>query len=123
MQFGICCVLAPSFADIFYENAFRNGLLVGRIGSDVLADLDVAISAHPQAPVFAIALSKATIAGPDGTLHSFTIPRSRAQALLRGDDEIAVTLGHLTEIEAFYKAMEQSMPWLYRSPGSGWHSP
>jgi 3-isopropylmalate/(R)-2-methylmalate dehydratase small subunit len=123
MQFGISCVLAPSFADIFYENAFRNGLLVGRIGSDVLAELDGAISAHPHAPVFAVTLSKATIAGPGGTLHNFAIPGSRAQALLRGDDEIAVTLGHLPEIEDFHKAMEQSMPWLYRSPGSGWHSP
>ena len=123
LQFGISCVLAPSFADIFYENAFRNGLLVGRIGSDVLAELDGAISAHSQAPIFAIALSRATITGPDGTSHSFAIPGSRAQALVRGDDEIAVTLGHVTEIEDFHKAMEQSMPWLYRSPGSGWHSP
>jgi len=46
MQFGIGCVLAPSFADIFYENAFRNGLLAGLIGPDVVAELDAARGDH-----------------------------------------------------------------------------
>jgi len=123
MQFGIGCVLAPSFADIFYENAFRNGLLAGLIGPDVVAELDAAISSHPQMPVCTVALANATIVGPDGTSHGFEIPASRAQALLRGDDEIAVTLGHLAEIEDFHKRMEQSMPWLHRAPGLGWHVP
>jgi 3-isopropylmalate/(R)-2-methylmalate dehydratase small subunit len=119
MQFGICCVLAPSFADIFYENAFRNGLLVGRIGPEVLAGLDTAISAHAQKPIFAISLSSTTITGPDGTSHHFDVPRSRAQALLRGDGEIAITLGHLAEIEDFHERMQQSMPWLHHDPGTG----
>jgi 3-isopropylmalate/(R)-2-methylmalate dehydratase small subunit len=120
MQFGIRCVLAPSFADIFYENAFRNGLLVGRIGPEAHAGLDAAISAHAQDPLFTVSLSKTTISGPDGTSHHFDVPRSRAESLLRGDDEIAITLGHLADIEDFHNRMQQSMPWLYRDPGTGW---
>ena len=122
MQFGIRCVLAPSFADIFYENAFRNGLLVGRIGPEVLAALDAAISAHAHNPVFAVSLSATTITGPDGASHHFDVPRSRAQALLRGDDEIAITLGHLADIEDFHRRLQQSQPWLHRDPGTGWPS-
>ena len=122
MQFGIRCVLAPSFADIFYENAFRNGLLVGRIGPETLARLDAAITVHAQNPVFAISLSETTITDPDGTAHHFAVPRSRAEALLRGDDEIAITLGHLPDIEDFHKRMQQSMPWLHRDPRTGWPS-
>jgi 3-isopropylmalate/(R)-2-methylmalate dehydratase small subunit len=120
MQFGIRCVLAPSFADIFYENAFRNGLLVGRTGPQTLAALDATISAHAQNPVFAVSLTATTITGPDGTSHRFDVPRSRAQALLRGDDEIAITLSHLADIEDFHKRMQQSQPWLHRDPGTGW---
>jgi 3-isopropylmalate/(R)-2-methylmalate dehydratase small subunit len=120
MQFGIRCVLAPSFADIFYENAFRNGLLVGRITREVLAALDAAISAHAHNPVFTVSLTAGTIAGPDGAAHHFDVPRSRAQALLRGDDEIAITLTQVSDIDDFHKRMQQSMPWLHRDPGTGW---
>ncbi len=120
MQFGIRCVLAPSFADIFYENAFRNGLLVGRITRGVLAALDAAISARAHNPVFTVSLTAGTIAGPDGAAHHFDVPRSRAQALLRGDDEIAITLTHVADIDDFHKRMQQSMPWLHRDPGTGW---
>jgi len=120
MQFGIRCVLAPSFADIFYENAFRNGLLVGRITREVLAALDAAISANAHNPVFAVSLTACTIAGPDGDAQHFDVPRSRAQALLRGDDEIAMTLAHVADIDDFHKRMQQSMPWLHRDPGTGW---
>jgi 3-isopropylmalate/(R)-2-methylmalate dehydratase small subunit len=120
MQFGIRCVLAPSFADIFYENAFRNGLLVGRITREVLATLDAAISANAHDPVFTVSLTAGTIAGPDGDAQHFDVPRSRAQALLRGDDEIAITHTHVADINDFHKCMQQSMPWLHRDPGTGW---
>jgi 3-isopropylmalate/(R)-2-methylmalate dehydratase small subunit len=120
MQFGIRCVLAPSFADIFYENAFRNGLLVGRIAPEVQAGLDAAISAQAHNPVFTISLGETSITGPDGVSYRFDVPRSRAQALLRGDDEIAITLGHLADIEGFHARLQQSAPWLHRDPGTGW---
>jgi 3-isopropylmalate/(R)-2-methylmalate dehydratase small subunit len=120
MQFGIRCVLAPSFADIFYENAFRNGLLVGRITREILATLDGAISVHAHNPVFAISLTSSTITGPDGAAHHFDVPHSRAQALLRGDDEIAMTLTHVADIDNFHTGMQKSTPWLHRDPGRGW---
>lgn len=119
MQFGIRCVLAPSFADIFYENAFRNGLLVGRVTSEVLAALDAAIESNRSMPVFAVALSETRITAPDLKSYAFDVPASRARALLRGDDEIAITLGHLSDIEIFYRGIKQSAPWLYPDATEG----
>lgn len=120
MEFGIGCVLAPSFADIFYENAFRNGLVAGIIDSDVYAALRDAAAAiepaeDPPAPKCRIDLAGARITGPDGAEYAFSIPVSRAQALMRGDDEIAMTLAHLPAIEAHYARASAAIPWLFPS--------
>jgi 3-isopropylmalate/(R)-2-methylmalate dehydratase small subunit len=113
VQYGIGCVLAPSFADIFYENAFRNGLVAGIIGSDVFQALQTAAGVcEPTAPV-CVDLSNTTITGPDGATHGFTIPASRAQALMRGDDEIAMTLQYLPAIEDHYTAARTTASWLF----------
>ena len=64
VQFGIRAVLAPSFADIFYENAFRNGLLAARIAPETYT----ALAAPRQNPTFTIDLPACTITGPDGAL-------------------------------------------------------
>ena len=153
-QFGIGCVLAPSFADIFYENAFRNGLVAaiidrrayqalrdaarererglaasgpvnGRNVNDRQSDRPPAAGsptgspasnpacAHSAAPVCRVDLASATVTGPDGAVHPFSIPASRAQALMRGDDEIAMTLSHLPAIEAHYERLRTGSAWLY----------
>ncbi len=122
MQFGISCVFAPSFADIFYENAFRNGLLVGRIAPEAVIELGAAIEANLSMPVFAVALSEGKVTAPGGKSYAFELPASRAQALLRGDDEVAITLGHLGDIESFHSRVQQSAPWLYRGRTEGWRS-
>lgn len=120
-QFGIRCVLAPSFADIFYENSFRNGLLAGLIDAETFAALAAAVEAHPD-PVFTVELATSAITGPDGRVYSFSVPATRAEALMRGDDEIDATLRHVAEIEAYYTAAMASRVWLYR-PGEGeWNS-
>jgi 3-isopropylmalate/(R)-2-methylmalate dehydratase small subunit len=161
-QFGIGCVLAPSFADIFYENSFRNGLVAaiidGQTYKALLATAQVyeqPVQAHsaqahsaqvqstqaqparahvegramsgqrsqprePDAPRCRVDLATTTITGPDGARYPFTIPASRAQALMRGDDEIAMTLSHLPAIEAHYERMRAESGWLFspfaRSP-------
>jgi 3-isopropylmalate/(R)-2-methylmalate dehydratase small subunit len=113
VQFGIGCVLAPSFADIFYENAFRNGLITGLIEPAAFQALKAAVEANEASPVFRVDLPSATISGPDGATHSFRIPASRAQALMRGDDEIAMTLQHQPAIEAHYAAAKAGSDWLF----------
>jgi 3-isopropylmalate dehydratase small subunit len=118
-QFGIRCVLAPSFADIFYENAFRNGLLAARISPETYAALAAEVAHHRQDPIFDVDLPAGTITGPDGTAHRFMVPPARAEALIRGDDEIDLTLHHAGEIEAYHSAALAARAWLYAGvPGT-----
>ncbi|CAM3525356.1 3-isopropylmalate dehydratase [Bordetella sputigena] len=118
--FGIGCVVAPGFADIFYENAFRNGLVAAIIDGetyrrlrDAAARGDAPAQAREPAPLCRVDLPTATITGPDGATYPFSIPASRARALMRGDDEIAMTLAHQPAIEAYYARMRAESAWLF----------
>lgn len=113
VQFGIGCVLAPSFADIFYENAFRNGLIAGLIDPATYLALKAAAEANEGSPEFLVDLPSASIVTPDGETHAFRIPASRAQALMRGDDEIAMTLHHQAAIDAHHAAARANSDWLF----------
>lgn len=113
VQFGIRCVLAPSFADIFYENAFRNGLLAARIAPVTYAALAATVARHRQDPVFTVDLPGCTITGPDRVAHSFVVPAARAEALIRGDDEIDLTLHHAADIDAYHRTAKAARAWLY----------
>ena len=113
-QFGIRCVLAPSFADIFYENSFRNGLLAGLIDAETFTALAATVEARPDDPVFTVDLATSTVTGTDGSEYSFRVPALRAEALMRGDDEINTTLRRAADIEAYYIAAKASRGWLYR---------
>lgn len=117
-QFGIRCVLAPSFADIFRENAFRNGLVAGIVDAETMRGLLDLAASHPE-PVFGIDLAVATATGPDGRAWGFQIPESRREALIRGDDEIDATLRLLNDIEAFHRIARTTRPWLFPSAGEG----
>ncbi|WP_460452307.1 3-isopropylmalate dehydratase small subunit [Alsobacter sp. SYSU BS001988] len=111
VQFGIGCVLAPSFADIFYENAFRNGLVAGIVDAATFRALEQA--SPGGAGAFRVDLASATVTAPSGESFGFTIPASRAHALMRGDDEIAITLAFESEIEAHYDRSLASSRWLF----------
>lgn len=115
-QFGIRCVLAPSFADIFYENAFRNGVLPGRIDASSFDRLAASVRRFPDTPVFRVDLPARSVTGPDGVSYALQVPAARAEALIRGEDEIAATLRFSPEIEAFYDRARQAQPWLYPAP-------
>jgi 3-isopropylmalate dehydratase small subunit len=113
LQFGIRCVLAPSFADIFYENAFRSGLLAGLVDPATLAALAQSASRHAGSPVYRVDLPARTIAAPDGTAYGFQVPDALALPLIRGDDAIDTTLRHADEIEAYYATASADRAWLY----------
>ncbi|SMF88612.1 3-isopropylmalate/(R)-2-methylmalate dehydratase small subunit [Azospirillum oryzae] len=118
-RFGIRCVFAPAFADIFYENAFRNGVLAGLVDETTWLALAAAVERHRDAPLFHVDLPAATITDPDGIRHGFTVPAGRAEALIRGDDEIDLTLRHIDEIKRFLDTATAERGWLYRSPLDG----
>ncbi|MBX6320613.1 MAG: 3-isopropylmalate dehydratase small subunit [Rhodospirillaceae bacterium] len=117
-EFGIRCVLAPSFADLFYENALRNGLLPGLIDRPTFAALMSTVEAFAENPAFVVDLAARTLTGPDGRIHPFRVPAARAQALMRGDDEIAATLRHADAIEAYEAAARVRYGWLHRLPAT-----
>jgi 3-isopropylmalate/(R)-2-methylmalate dehydratase small subunit len=118
-QFGIRCVLAPSFADIFYENAFRNGVLAARIDPATFERLREAVRHHPDQPVFRVDLAARTVTAPNGPSFALHVPAARAAALLRGEDEIAATLALEPEIGAYYAAAKTARPWLYPAAEGG----
>lgn len=114
-RFGIRCVAAPSFADIFYENALRNGLLVAVISTADLAAMARAIEADPAEAQVEVDLVTQTLQRGNTLRVEFAIPAFRREALLRGDDDIAVTLRHAREIAAHMAGDRARRPWLHRA--------
>ena len=107
---GITCVIAPSFADIFYNNCGKNGILAIALPIDVCEAL--AAQAGGSNSVFEIDLETKTVTGPDGETHSFEFDEGRREKLLKGLDDIALTLQAETEISAFEAQRKLATPWL-----------
>lgn len=112
LRFGIRCVVAPSFADIFYENSFRNGLLPAVVTQAVF-DEALAQAVGHAGEVFCVDLGAAEISLPSGARMAFSIPPMRRDAMLRGDDDIATTLRRESDIAAFTEADRKARPWIY----------
>jgi 3-isopropylmalate/(R)-2-methylmalate dehydratase small subunit len=109
---GFRAVVAPSFSDIFYNNACRNGLLPVRLPAEVVTDLRAHVAAHPDA-LLAIDLDAQTVTGPDGRSWRFEIDPFRKQCLLRGLDTIDLTLEQLPALEAFEHRRRAALPWIF----------
>ena len=110
-DFGIRCVIAPSFADIFYNNCFKNGILpitLPQSEIDKLLD-DASRGANS---IVAVDLEKQEITGPDGGMITFTIDPFRRQCLLNGWDDIGLTLRQEKKISSYEEARKVSAPWL-----------
>ena len=112
MRFGIRCVIAPSFADIFRENAFQNGLLPVVIGAADCASLGAALE-RAQEPVVTVDLQHCVVHGLEGRTWPFAVPGERRMALLEGLDEIDVVLRMEADIDAFQRADREQRPWIY----------
>jgi 3-isopropylmalate/(R)-2-methylmalate dehydratase small subunit len=103
LALGYRCVIAASFGDIFFSNALKNGLLPVRLPDDACAALRAAALAAPGMTLTAD-LGRNAIVTADGTEHAFAIPPFARDCLLRGLDEIGLTLTLLRDIEAFEAA-------------------
>ena len=111
LDFGIRCVIAPSFADIFYGNCFKNGILPIKLPQaevDKLMD-DAERGANA---VISIDLEKQEIRGPDGGMIKFEVDAFRKQCLLNGWDDIGLTMQSEAKIDAFEKQQHVQAPWL-----------
>jgi 3-isopropylmalate dehydratase small subunit len=107
---GLRCVIAASFADIFYNNCFNNGLLPIVLPPDVVAHL--AGQASGGNAVFHIDLPAQTVSGPDGASHRFEIDPARKLKLLEGLDDIGMTLKGEGDIATHEMRRRLAQPWL-----------
>ena len=111
--YGIRCVIAPSFGEIFYNNCFVNGLLpVSFAGEQVQAIADQ-LSAGTGGRSMTIDLEAQKITRPDGSELAFEIDATRREALLEGLDAIGMTLKLADEIAAFQAEDRERRPWIY----------
>ena len=110
MDFGIKCVISTSFADIFYNNCFKNGILPIVVSPDELEKLmdDAERGANST---LTVDLEAQTINGPDGGSISFDIDPARKERLLAGIDDIGETLGQESNISAFEAKLADDRPW------------
>jgi 3-isopropylmalate/(R)-2-methylmalate dehydratase small subunit len=111
LDFGIRCIIAPSFADIFYNNCFKNGVLpIALPQADVDKLMDDAMRGANA--VVSVDLEKQEIRGPDGGYIKFDIDPFRKQCLFNGWDDIELTLRHESDISAFETSRKKSQPWI-----------
>ena len=110
LDFGIRCVIAPSFADIFYNNCFKNGILPIRL---VQSDVDLLMDDAKRGAnaVVAIDLVKQEITGPDGGRLHFDIDPFRKHCLLTGLDDIGLTMEKKASIDAYEARAKTARAW------------
>jgi 3-isopropylmalate/(R)-2-methylmalate dehydratase small subunit len=113
-DYGIRIILAPSFADIFYNNSFKNGLLPIVLDADIIDRLFAAVEATPGYAL-EVDLEKKQITTPDGKHISFEVEDFRRYRLLNGLDDIGLTLQHADEIRTFEERHKQVAPWLFQA--------
>jgi 3-isopropylmalate/(R)-2-methylmalate dehydratase small subunit len=116
-DFGFRVIIATSFADIFYNNCFENGILPITLDAKVIDDL-FARATEETALRIAVDLPKQTLGLPDGALIPFEVQPYRKHCLLNGLDAIGQTLRHVAAIEAYEAARRQQAPWLLAGEGT-----
>ena len=112
LDFGIRCVISTSFADIFYNNCFKNGILPIKVTPEQLELLFDDAERGANATL-TIDLEAQEIRGPDGGVVSFEIDPFRKRCLLEGLDDIGLTLEKADDIDSFEDRQRSQQPWLY----------
>ena len=112
LQYGFQAVIAPSFADIFYNNSLKNGLLLIRLDAKTVDRLFQEVHAN-KGYRLAVDLERQTVTTPGGESFKFDIDPFAKHSLLNGLDDIGLTLDHADEIKAFEARHKQSQPWLF----------
>lgn len=111
LDFGIRCVIAPSFADIFFNNCFKNGILPITLPQDQIDEL-MEDAKNGANATFSIDLEMLEIVRPDGGRVNFEIDEFRRYCLLNGLDEIGLTFKKTDAIEVYEERLKQEQPWI-----------
>ncbi len=112
LQFGIQTIIAPSFADIFYTNSLKNGLLLIKLDPKIVDKLFQETEAN-EGYRLAVDLEQQTVTTPSGESYSFDIDPHRKHCMLNGLDDIGLTLAHADSIKAFEARHKTAQPWLF----------
>jgi len=111
-DFGFRAVIAPSYADIFFNNSFKNGFLPIVLKEQEVDELFKAVAAH-EGYELTIDLENQKVTTPDGKTYDFEVDEFRKYCLLNGLDDIGLTLQHADEIRAYEARRKQEAPWLF----------
>lgn len=111
-EYGFRTILAPSFADIFYNNSFKNGLLPIVLDEKDIDELFAQAEAN-EGYELTVDLAAQTVTRPDGKTYSFDVDDFRKHCLLNGLDDIGLTLESADAIREFEVGYKQSNPWLF----------
>jgi 3-isopropylmalate/(R)-2-methylmalate dehydratase small subunit len=110
-DFGFRAVIAPSFADIFFNNSFKNGLLPVVLKEEEVDELFRRVKAAPGLEI-EVDLQACEVRVPDGPVFGFQVDENRRHRLLEGLDDIALTLQHADQIRAYEERRRQEAPWM-----------
>ena len=111
-DYGFRCIIAPDFADIFYNNCFNNTLLPITLEGSVVRELFAEVEAQ-EGYALQVDLEAQTVTTPGGRVLQFAIDPFKKEALLKGLDNIGWTLSHNDEIAAYEERRRQEAPWLF----------
>ena len=111
LDFGIRAVISTSFADIFYNNCFKNGILPVQLAREAV---DYLMHDAEQGLEVAIDLANQTVTGSNGKVFEFEIDPFRKHCLLSGLDEVGLTMERGVAIQTFEAGQREQLPWLYR---------
>ena len=112
-EYGFRTVIAPSFADIFFNNSFKNGLLPIILKDEEVDELFAQCEAT-EGYQLTVDLAAQTVTRPDGKQYSFEVDAFRKHCLLNGFDDIGLTLQDADAIRSFEGGYKQQQPWLFR---------
>ena len=115
LDYGFKVIIAPSFADIFFNNCFKNGILPIVLDEDTVEQL-FQQSAGEQALEITVDLENQKLILADGQEIPFEVDSFRKHCLLEGLDDIGLTLQHVDEIHAYEERRRQEAPWLFSTP-------
>ena len=112
-DFGIKVVIAPTFADIFYNNSFKNGMLLIKLPQEQIDNL-MLVASDPENPEISVDLEKQEVYAPNGIVYPFEIDPFLKECLLDGLDDIGLTMKRGDTIGGFEGGQKNQQPWLYR---------
>ena len=112
LDYGFRVIIAPSYADIFFNNCFKNGIVPIVLDAQVVDELFQAV-ASSEGYQLTVDLEAQTITTPEGESINFDVEEFRKHCLLNGLDDIGLTLQHVDEIKAYEKRRSIEAPWLF----------